>query len=182
MRNSTALAVGWAGLGLTAFTSGGYVLGIISPPVGIALVAFGLFAIVAALIVWRRGEPNAQGDTSLARLRDVLARGIQLRTYVLMEGAGAYENTEGEVIGGDPYPITRDERLCKWAREALDVLESDFPEHADEFYGEDASYGSSTFMLAYSAEVNRDGRSDYLERRIALLRRMLDPETYAKPS
>ncbi len=91
----------------------------------------------------------------------------------MLEGAGAYENAEGEVVGGDPYPITQDEPLYKWAKETWEFLVRDFPNYADEFYGERGG-ADGLFMLAFSKEVNRDGRTDYLERRVDLLKRIIE--------
>lgn len=149
------------------------------------IAGVGMAAMTIALIAWAiwlyvqegresQPSPSDESDSPVNRLRAVLTRGIDLRTYVLMEGAGAYENEKGEVVGGDPYPITKDERLYVWAKEAMDVIEADFPECADEFYGADPGLGRGNLLLAFSKEVNRDGRSDYLERRIALLKHIID--------
>lgn len=169
MRHSKVLASLLVGMGWTAVIGGVAIL-LSWPWLGIALVILGWLLIIAGVVVWRRGEP----DTPLDRLRNLMARAIDLRTYVLMEGAGAYENDEGEVVGGDPYPISQDEPLYKWAREAWEAVREDFPVYANEFYGEDYKLGPAHLMLSYAQEVNRDGRGDYLERRIALLKRVIE--------
>lgn len=166
MRHSKTLASVLLGMGWTAIIGG---VAMIPSPVAFALIVVGWVLIIGGLVVWRKGEPEP-----LRRLREVLDRGIDLRTYVLLEGAGAYENEKGEVVGGDPYPITRHERLYLWGREAWETLREHFPEYADEFYGEDYKLGSPYLLFAFSQEVNRDGRDSYLERRIALLERIID--------
>jgi hypothetical protein len=173
MRNSTALAVEVTGMGLSTAITAVWALGIVPPAVWIVLLIFGLFLmLVVGPLIWRRGEPPA-GDSPLDRLRGALARGITLQNYVLMEGAAAYENAEGEVVG-DQYEITRDEPLLKWARETWGVLHAHFPEYANEFYGEEYKLGSAHFTTAFSEEVQRDGRDSYLDQRIALLERIID--------
>lgn len=171
MRNSTGLAATLAGTGLSTMISAAWALGIVPPAVWIVVSIIGLAIALLGFFVWRRGEPRH--ETPLDRIRAVLAQGIDLRTYVLMEEAGAYENAEGEIVGGEPYPITRDERLYVWAREAWKAVREHFPEYANEFYGEDYKLGSPYLLYAFSEEVNRDGRDGYLEQRIALLERII---------
>lgn len=178
MRHSKTLASVLLGMGWTAIIGG---VALIPSWLAIALIVLGWVLIIAGVVVWRKDEPESP-PSSLDRLRAVLARGIELRTYVLLEGAGAYENEEGKVVGGDSYRITQHEPLFKWAREAWEVVRKHFPEYAKEFYGEDYKLGSPYLMYAFSREVNREGRDAYLERLIALLERIIDRASNAPKS
>lgn len=141
------------------------------------LLVVGVLLMLVGVVILVRGKKPSAADTPtepaspLDRLRDALTRGISLRVRVMMEGGDAYESPEGEVIGGDPPPVSGDDPLYQWAKEAWEIVHRDFPEYADEFYGERGTHGF--LMLAFSKEVNRDGRMDYLERRLDLLRRII---------
>lgn len=105
-------------------------------------------------------------------LRDALSEGMKLRTRLALESQGHREGDE--IVRPDPVPIKEDP-LYRWARKTYDLLNRHFPEHADDFYGDGPEVGSGYFMLAFTTEIKgAAGRGGYLERRLALLKELLE--------
>jgi hypothetical protein len=181
LRRPSSYVLGLGGVGATMVTSPLAVLSTLPTSAWVAMLGIGGLMIAGAIWLYV-GECRHPRDSStpLSRLRRVLAEGMGLRTFVMMDVTPAYWKGD-EMVGGERLPISREDPLYLWAKKAWEALRDLHPEAADEFYGEDAPMGSGFFMLGYSTEVGRDGRADYLERRIALLRRVIDGVSEPRP-
>ena len=105
-------------------------------------------------------KPVAPDRTPEERLRKALSSALKLRSRV---AGSPHKPAE---IGKDPiYLWTRDE---VWP-----LLRDELPEYADEFTGEKYRHLTDTFMLAWDWQVTEEGRMQYLDRRIELLKRIL---------
>jgi len=110
-----------------------------------------------------REEWKPEARSPIERLRAALSEAIDLRA---------------EINEAEPsqWSYGRNDPLLSWARDTWELIREHFTEYADEFWGPELTgLRSDYFATAYSLEcrdLNRDGRSGYLERRIYLLKRI----------
>ena len=167
----TSLAAAVFGVGLAIASTALSVAGVDMSGAALWLMGgFGLVLMLGGLaggvVSWRARDRELPVD----RLREALTRGMALRTTLLLEDRGHWE----DLVLPDPTPIS-EYPLYVWARETYDLLREHFPAHADDFYGDDPGLGAEHFALPYSVEVRRGSREAYLERRIAVLRDAAKP-------
>ncbi|HEV2858934.1 MAG TPA: hypothetical protein VGW80_11095 [Solirubrobacterales bacterium] len=162
MQHSTALALGWAGMGLTAVTTAAAVLDLLPRAVWVTTLILGAALFVVAAVVWRRGDNSASPADPMRDLRGQLAAVDGVRVWLSLRD--------------DPderLPLD-DDRVFEWAKETFKLLASEYPDAADTFMGKgDAPLGSPYFATAYVLRRDQMGRSEYLESRAAMVRRIL---------
>ncbi len=163
MRHSSALALGWAGMGLTVVTTAVAVLAFLPRGVWIALLVLGLALLIVAGATWRRGEQASDAGDSVDDLKCQLAAVDSVRVWLSLRDDP-----------DDRLPLDED-RVFLWAKATFELLAAEFPEAADKFMGErDAPLGSPYFATAYVLRRNQMGRGEYLESRAATVRRTLE--------
>lgn len=113
--------------------------------------------VVAVVQHWREGKVRPTTDG----LNRALSEAIVLRARVMLR---PYEKLSFD-----------DDPLFQWAKRTYQLIREEQSAYADEFFGKDPSLGPAHFGTAYGIEISADrgDRGEYLERRIALLSRII---------
>jgi hypothetical protein len=148
-------------MGLTAVTTAAAVLEF-PRAVWVATLILGLALFGVAAVVWKRGDHPASPADPMSDLKGQLAAVDRVRVWLTLQD--------------DPderLPLD-DDHVFQWAKETFKLLASEFPDSADAFMGKgDAPLGSPYFATAYVLRRDQMGRSEYLESRAAIVRRIL---------
>src|SRR4051794_2824448 len=110
MRHSTALALGWAGMGLTAVTTAAAVLEFLPRAVWVATLILGVALLVVAAVVWRRGDRSASPADPISDLKGQLAAVDGVRVWLSLR-----EDPD------ERLPLD-DDRVFQWAKETFKLL------------------------------------------------------------
>jgi hypothetical protein len=162
MRRPSSLVLGTLSISVTLATTAAAVLEWLPKVVWIVTlilgVALGLLAVAMHVL---GGSPPTKGDP-VEELKAQLAEVGNLRTWLLLR-----DNPDA------PLPFDED-RVFQWAKKSYKLIQKEFPVEADAFMGErDASLGSAHFATAYAFRRDLMGRSEYLESRADIVRRIL---------